>query len=145
MIRVLREGDAAEVVELLVQLGSPSVDPDPARVGAKLAEMHACGHVRVFGFDDGGRVVGMVTVGRIEGLSYDCRPFAVIENVVVQDSERRRGIGTRLVRRAIDQAQAWGCYKVVLETGSRRDATFRFYEGCGLRRGEKTAFIKRFS
>ncbi len=86
----------------------------------------------------------MYTVGRIEGLSKDCRPFAVIENVIVHESKRRRGIGTQLVRHAIDQAEKRGCYKVVLETGTRNEGKLAFYENCGLVRGEKTAFIRRF-
>lgn len=145
MIRVVTEGDVAEVVELLVQLSPRPVDPDPEQVRVTLGEMGRSEQVRVFGYDRGGRIVGMVTVGRIPGLSYDCRPFGVIENVVVDDSERRKGIGTELVRCAIDQARAWTCYKVVLETGSRKEATLRLYESCGLTRGEKTAFIKRFA
>jgi len=83
-------------------------------------------------------------LGRVEGLSKACRPFAVIENVVVLDSIRSRGIGKQLVGRAIAQAQKWNCYKVILETGTQEEWKLRFYDKCGLSRGGKTAFMKRF-
>jgi len=144
MIRAVNEHDVDEVIVLLKQLSPYPVNPDLDMVRAKLREIEACDHVRVFGFENDGKVVGMCTVGRIEGISKDCRPFAVIENVVVHESVRRKGIGSQLVRHAISQAEEWRCYKVVLETGTKNEAKLRFYEDCGLVRGEKTAFIRRF-
>jgi len=144
MIRAVNEHDVDEVIVLLKQLSPYPVNPDLDMVRAKLREIEACDHVRVFGFENDGKVVGMCTVGRIEGISKDCRPFAVIENVVVHESVRRKGIGSQLVRRAIDQAEEWCCYKVVLETGTKKEEKLCFYENCGLVRGEKTAFIRRF-
>jgi GNAT superfamily N-acetyltransferase len=144
MIRELTENDLDDVIVLLRQLSPIAVDPDRPVLRAKILEIAHCGHMKVFGYEDGGRIAGMCTVGRIEGLSKGCRPFAVIENVVVHEAARRQGIGTKLVCHAVDQAEEWGCYKVVLETGTRNEGKLRFYEKCGLVRGDKTAFIKRF-
>lgn len=113
-------------------------------IGRKIAEVSALDHMMILGYEIDDRIVGTCTVGRLEGVSKGCRPFAVIENVVVLDSVRRKGIGTLLVRRAIDQAEAWNCYKVILETGSKKEGTLTFYEECDLTRGGKTAFMKRF-
>ena len=144
MIRGVIERDLAEVIVLLKQLSPYPVNPDPEMLRAKIREMEACEHMRVFGYESEGKIVGMCTVGRIEGLSKDCRPFAVIENVVVHESMHRKGIGTKLVCHAINQAEKWHCYKVVLETGTKNEGKLRFYEKCGLVRGDKTAFIRRF-
>jgi len=35
------------------------------------------------------------------------------------------------------------CYKIMLLTGSRVDATLRFYEHAGYSRAKKTAFVQR--
>ena len=144
MIRGIAEQDVDEVIVLLKQLSPYPVDPDRETLRAKILEIATCGHVKVFGYESNGKVAGMCTVGRIEGLSKDYRPFAVIENVVVHDSMRRKGIGTQLVRHAMDQAEKWRCYKVVVETGTKTEGKLGFYEKCGLIRGDKTAFIKRF-
>ena len=73
-----------------------------------------------------------------------CRPFAVIENLVVKSTNRNKGIGKKLVVHAMNQANLWNCYKVILETGTKQDWKLKFYEKCGLVKGEKTAYIKRF-
>jgi GNAT superfamily N-acetyltransferase len=64
--------------------------------------------------------------------------------VVVLDTIRSKGIGKQLVRHAMAQAEKWNCYKVILETGSKDEWKLRFYDSCGLTRGNKTAFMKRF-
>ncbi len=144
MIRELTDDDLADVIPLLIQLSPHAVDPDRETLRSKIVELRASEHVKVFGYESNIGIVGMCTVGRIEGLSHDCKPFAVIESVVVHESVRREGIGTQLVRHAVDQAEKWQCYKVVLETGTKNEGKLRFYEKCGMLRGEKTAFIRRF-
>ena len=39
-------------------------------------------------------------------------------------------------------ARSAGCYKVMLLTGSKQDATLRFYERAGFNQNDKTAFIR---
>ena len=144
MIRELTERDLEEVSVLLQQLSPYPVKPDREKLRTKILEIAASGYIKVFGYECAGRIIGMCTVGRIEGLSKGCRPFAVIENVVVDAAMHRKGVGTQLVRHAMAQAEQWNCYKVVLESGTKDEGKLGFYEQCGLTRGEKTAFIKRF-
>jgi GNAT superfamily N-acetyltransferase len=144
MIREINERDANEMVELIKQLASSTADINIDTVRFKIVDIMKLDHMKVFGYEKDGKIVGTCTLARIEGLSHGCRPFTVIENVVVLESARSNGIGRQLVRHAIDQAQAWDCYKVILETGSKNEWKLKFYEKCGLTRGGKTAFIKRF-
>ena len=147
MIREINELDAADMAGLIRQL-SPfevTVNEDMvAAIRAKILAITQLDHMKIFGYEQAGRIVGTCTLGRMEGLSKNCRSFAVIENVVVLDSNRSQGIGKQLVCHAIDQAEKWNCYKVILETGSQDEWKLRFYEKCGLSRGGKTAFMKRF-
>jgi len=113
-------------------------------ITAKILAIAELNYMKIFGYEQDRRIVGTCTLGRVEGLSKECRPFAVIENVVVLDSIRSQGIGKQLVYHAISQAEKWGCYKVILETGTQDEWKLRFYEKCGLTRGGKTAFMKRF-
>ena len=47
-----------------------------------------------------------------------------------------------LLRRAAELARESGCYKVMLLTGRRDDATLNFYRGAGFNSEDKTAFIQ---
>ena len=147
MIREISQQDARDMAELIRQLSPSDVNVTENMVStlkAKISAMAELEHMKIFGHELDGRIVGSCTLGRVEGLSKECRPFAVIENVVVLDSIRNQGIGKQLVCHAIAQAEKWNCYKVILETGTQEEWKLRFYEKCGLSRGGKTAFMKRF-
>lgn len=90
-----------------------------------------------------GRVVSSVTLIVIENLTNNLRPYALIENVVTHSGHRGKYYATSLMDRANDIAAGFGCYKIMLMTGSKQDSTLRFYENCGFDKNEKTAFIKR--
>lgn len=100
--------------------------------------------MRLIGFVIEDNIVGMCTLIKINGISKSGRPFAIIENVVVAKEYQKKNIGTKLIKHAIAIAEDWNCYKLILETGSKQEWKHRFYEKCGLIKGEKTAFIKRF-
>ncbi|MBX9699936.1 MAG: GNAT family N-acetyltransferase, partial [Acetobacteraceae bacterium] len=90
-----------------------------------------------------GCLAASCTLSVIPNLTRNCRPYALIENVVTLAGHRRRGLGRQVLRAALDRAWAAGCYKVMLATGSRQEATLRFYEGAGFARGGKTYFEAR--
>ncbi|MDR0906242.1 MAG: GNAT family N-acetyltransferase [Oscillospiraceae bacterium] len=91
-----------------------------------------------------GAVAASVTVTIIENLTHNMRPYALIENVVTHSDYRKRGIATALMNRACELAESFGCYKVMLMTGSKLESTLNFYRQCGFDGEEKTGFIKHF-
>jgi GNAT superfamily N-acetyltransferase len=66
-----------------------------------------------------------------------------MENVVTHPDYRRMGYGTALLKHALTVAWQQSCYKVLLQTGSTRDATLKFYEAAGFVRGITTGFVAR--
>ena len=64
-------------------------------------------------------------------------------NVVTHAAPRGNGWGKRLLREALSFAWANGCYKVMLLTGRKDEATLEFYEGAGFSRDEKTGFVAK--
>ena len=90
-----------------------------------------------------GSLVATCTLIVIPNLTRGGRPYGLIENVVTHPDYRRRGLGTAVLKRALQAAWERGCYKVMLLTGSKNESTLRFYEKAGFERGVKTGFVAR--
>jgi GNAT superfamily N-acetyltransferase len=76
-------------------------------------------------------VVGTIDVFVMPNLTRGCRPWAGIENLVVDESQRGQGYGRALLEAAIAVAQDAGCYKAQLVSHDRRDAAHSLYEKLG--------------
>src|ERR1022692_3415857 len=73
---------------------------------------------------DAGRVVGFV-IARCATAEWE------IENVVVAREERNRGIGIKIIRELLLQAQRGGATSVLLEVGKATGTASRLYEMLG--------------
>jgi GNAT superfamily N-acetyltransferase len=90
-----------------------------------------------------GEVVATTYLNVMPNLTRGGSPYAVIENVVVEESVRSRGVGKTLMAHTLDAAWAEGCYKVMLLTGSKQESTHAFYRSCGFSGDDKTAYVAR--
>lgn len=79
----------------------------------------------------------------IPNITRSASPYAVIENVVTDEQLRGQGIGKQLMTYVLDFAWSMGCYKAMLQTGSKREATHAFYRSCGFSGDEKTGYLAR--
>jgi GNAT superfamily N-acetyltransferase len=107
------------------------------------AEIMATDRCVYFGGFVGVDLVTSCTIAIIPNLTRRCRPYGVIENVVTAAALRRRGYATAVLRTGLSYAWAAGCYKVMLMTGRKDEATLRFYRLAGFDANEKQAFIAR--
>lgn len=97
--------------------------------------------LKYFGLFVQDRLAASCTLTIIPNLTRGCRPYGVIENVVTHADFRRRGCGRRMLQHALDHAWTRNCYKVMLMTGRKDDATYRFYESVGFDCNAKQAFL----
>lgn len=81
--------------------------------------------------DIGGRVVAMLQVTFLPGLSRRGAWRANIESVRVSSSLRSRGIGAWLIAQAIERARERGCRVAQLTSDKRRTEAHRFYGRLG--------------
>jgi len=79
----------------------------------------------------GGRVVGMLQLTFIPGLSRRGAWRANIESVRVDSSLRGQGIGAWLIGQALDLARSRGCRLAQLTSDKRRTEAHRFYGQLG--------------
>lgn len=117
--------------------------PEPATVDAvwqELSSNRGCSCLGVYVQD---KLVSSCTLIVIPNLTRGCKPYGVIENVVTHADHRGQGHGKAVLAAALSIAWSQGCYKVMLLTGRKDEATFRFYEAAGFDRHEKQAFIAK--
>ena len=66
-----------------------------------------------------------------EELYGDCKPFMVIEDIVVNKDHRRSGVGSALMGALEGCAVERNCNYIIFVTESERTEAHRFYESLG--------------
>jgi len=139
VIREVEPSDLPRLLELLHQLSESSEHPE-ARVrppveahGVALRQIMADPNVRMVVIEEDESVVGTLTLYLLPNLSHGGRPFAIVENVVVDGSGRNGGYGRLLMDYAMQAAVDAGCYKVSLTSNMKRAPAHAFYERLGYR------------
>lgn len=89
-----------------------------------------------------GKIVSSCVCVIIPNLTRGIRPYAFIENVVTHSDYRGKGYATECLNYARSIAEDADCYKMMLLTGSKKEATLKFYSDAGYNSSDKTAFIQ---
>ena len=75
----------------------------------------------------------------------DCKPFMVIENVVVSSRVRRQGVGKKLMLAIEEIAHERDCFYILLVSGEKRKEAHVFYESLGYRDEKVEGYRKYLS
>ena len=132
--------DIPQLADLLAILFAQEADFRPDREkqmrGLRLI-VEAPERGRIFVARTDGKIVGMVsllfTVSTAEG-----EPACWLEDMVVLPEQREKGIGSRLLRHAIDYAKAHGFVRITLLTDLTNKDAIRFYRRHGFCPSEMT-------
>lgn len=134
---ILRDATAADlpaIVAMLAddKLGSTREDPeDLAPYREAFAEVDADPNQRLVVAERDGTLVGTFQLSFIPGVSQRGLKRAMIESVRVATTERGSGLGTEMMRWAIEEARRAGCQQVQLTSNAERPDAHRFYERLG--------------
>ena len=136
-VRLATEADIPRIIELYRQLTittsdaekrqSPSAD-DYKNVFDQINQQE--GHSLLVAEEDG-QVTGTMVFLVVPSLSHNGLPWAVIENMVVEENKRRSGAGRLLVEYALKLAGKAGCYKIQLASTNSRKEAHTFYRSMG--------------
>lgn len=77
--------------------------------------------------------LGAVYLYLIQNDSHE-KPYGLLEDLMVKEGHRKKGIGSTLVKEAIEEAKRIGCYKVIGTSRMSREEVHRFYEKLGLKK-----------
>ena len=143
-IRLIREDELEHLLSLYhyLNLDDPVLEAD---VQLKKLWKSIISHPDYFYLvlEEDGMLVSTCNLTVILNLTRQAKPFGLVENVVTHPNYRNNGYGTALLKKAVQIAREHGCYKVMLLTSQKDDATLNFYENAGFNRDEKTGFILR--
>lgn len=73
---------------------------------------------------------------------FGSQPYGVLENVVVDEAWRGKGIGGRLFRQVEDVCRIRDCSKIMLLSSSTRESAHHFFEQRGFSAANKCGFVK---
>jgi len=127
-------GDLDDLLRLLGELADGHHDalPPPASMAATvLAAVLDQSSRHLLIAEVGGVVAGTADCTIVANLTHGGAPWAVVENVVVDEAARRRGVGHRLMEEVVARCRAAGCYKIQLLSQRYRHGAHVFYEGLG--------------
>lgn len=82
---------------------------------------------------NGNEIIGVLQITFTPYITHQGGWRATIEGVRTLSSERAKGIGTELIRWAIERARERGCHLVQLTTDKQREDALRFYERLGFK------------
>ena len=141
-IRLIRKDELYELLSLYKHLH----DDDPDVNGNTELEglwTDICNDSNIYYIvaESDGKVVSTCTLAIIKNLTRNLRPYGLIENVVTHPDYRQKGLGTKVLNKAVEIANKNNCYKIMLLTSSKEEEILNFYEKAGFERGRKTGFV----
>ncbi len=144
MIREATEEDFGRLSELHAQLHPDDPELEHGEDRAVFNEILQSGNLHLFVYeDDEAEVRATCYLNIIPNMTRGASPYGIIENIVTEETLRGKGIGKTIIGYALRYAWDRGCYKVMLQTGSRRESTHNFYKACGFRDDDKFGFVAR--
>ena len=143
-IRLLHKSDLKLLLALYHHLHDTDDPlPDEATIANVWGEIEQSSRYCYFGAFKDGELVSSCCLTVIPNLTRGCRPYGVIENVVTHKEHRKQGLGKAVLTHALQHAWTTGCYKAMLLTGRKDQATLDFYESAGFDPNDKRAFIAK--
>lgn len=142
--RLIREDELNELLNLYSHLNlNDEIHEDLMEYEKAWSEIVQNPRILYFGAELEKEVVATCHLVITPNLTRQCRPYGTIENVVTRKDLRGNGIGKGILKYALNTAWAFGCYKVMLMTGSKKEWVHRFYEDAGFEKNVKTAFLAK--
>jgi len=132
MIRNAKLKDLEQILDLLYQLSPPKEEDlktDKKELRTILNEIIFDKNYIVCVYQEGQKLLGTATLIIQLNLSHGGRPYAHIENVVVNKNFRGKNIGKQIVDYLIKKANERNCYKIVLSCEKKN---IPFYKKCNL-------------
>lgn len=136
--RTATKADLPEIVRLLADdhLGGGRErysDPLLGEYGIAFDGLQRIGAEVILALDSSDRIIGCLQLLILPGLGSLGKQRAQIEAVRIESSLRGKGMGSELIRHAIERARQRGCRLVQLTSDNSRQGAHRLYERLGFK------------
>jgi GNAT superfamily N-acetyltransferase len=135
MSLTIRKANRDDLKDILAIYAEPDIDNgntlDLNSAEATLDKMNHYPDYTLYVAAINDKVVGSFALLIMDNLAHMGAPSAVVENVVVHSKWRGQGIGSEMIRFAMDKAKQAKCYKLALTCSINRDRAHKFYESLG--------------
>jgi ribosomal protein S18 acetylase RimI-like enzyme len=143
IIRKLKEDDLAELASLYEQFWGEVSSVEKMRT--TFQRLNNNPNYIFLVSEQRGSLVGSVMGIICEELYGDCKPFMVVEDVIVEKHHRRRGIASSLMKELERLASNKYCNYIIFVTESERTGAHKFYESIGYKSDIYKGFKKRLA
>ena len=138
LFRIATKADLPSIVRLLADddLGSQrekNEDPLPESYYVAYEKINEDPNHELTIAETNGQVIGTFHLMFLPSISYQGGLRAQVESVRIDTRYQSRGIGSQMMRWAIERAKARGAYVVQLTTHKSREDAHRFYERLGFK------------
>lgn len=142
IFRELRPADYADALLLYQELAGDISVADGDLGKARFRQVLGHSGTTIWGAEVQGVVLSMATLHILPNMTFDGRPYCLVENVVTRRSAQGRGLGRGVMQAVMAAAWAANAYKIMLLTGKRVGAK-GFYEKLGFTDDEKFGMVLR--
>lgn len=129
---LIRQATSADLPALQRLYGQLHPADDSDDLSEAFAVLTAFPGAELFVTEDHGVITGSFTLYTLPNLTHGGRPAAILENIVVDETHRGRGIGRAMLEFARELAQERNCYKLSLTSNAKRQDAHAFYLRCGM-------------
>jgi ribosomal protein S18 acetylase RimI-like enzyme len=141
MITITRLEEASDAAVEDINLLLPQVRADPSQHQGTLADLRTIvesNWTSMIVAKDESRIIGMATVHIVNNMG---KRLAHVDDVVISDAYRRRGLATKLMRELVNVAKSRGVSQVRLTSRSARVAANKLYQQMGFKIGNTNVFV----
>jgi ribosomal protein S18 acetylase RimI-like enzyme len=136
IFRTASRSDLPSIVRLLADdaLGSQrerNEDPLPKSYSLAFEQIERDPHHELMVAERSGEVIGTLHLMLLPSISFQGGLRAQIESVRVDRRHQSQGIGSEMMRWAVERAKARGAHLIQLTTHKSREDAHRFYERLG--------------
>lgn len=142
MIREADKSDLKQILELYLFLHETGIPQESEHLQATWNNIINDANHHLIVCEMEGKIIASLVCVIIPNLTRNVRPYAFVENVVTHKDYRNKGYATACLNYARQIAEENNCYKIMLLTGSKKEATLNFYKNAGYNSSDKTAFIQ---
>jgi GNAT superfamily N-acetyltransferase len=134
-IREATEQDLDPILSLYGQIGMDNGKVLPLDEAENLfTKIKSYPDYKFYAVVDDKHIIGTFSLLIMDNLAHMGAPSGILEDVVVREDFRRRGIGRLMMNFAMERCRERGCYKIALSCNMQRESAHFFYEALDFKR-----------